>query len=305
MNDNHDYYADLAARSTDPSAANHFSGLDVSTVSFFKNRERKTISFFCGKEPSCCGKRTEIFKPLSDELIPDELSCTTKNKVLPSPRFLWLEIAFTLKTPWYSKDDRLFHILENPVRKDRLFGVPYMSASSWKGMLRWACRMRAGLLTHLRKNNKTLNGWKDPDWIIHLFGNEKGEGEEFSQGALYFYPTFFDKIGYEVINPHSRETRAGKMPIYYEVVPLAAKGTLRMLYAPIHSPSYDGDCRKWLCRLLGAVEELLTKYGFSAKRTVGWGTAKITKWKASYGDKNTVEKDSRKDLLGVILKEWS
>src|SRR5579875_3174724 len=38
----------------------------------------------------------------------------------------WLAIAvgFELLTPWYSKDDRLFHVLDNPVRKDRVFGVP-------------------------------------------------------------------------------------------------------------------------------------------------------------------------------------
>lgn len=53
---------------------------------------------------------------------------------------------------------------------------------------------------------------------MHLFGNEKGEGEEFSRGALVFYPTWFDKIGFEVINPHNRARRAGTQPIYYEVV---------------------------------------------------------------------------------------
>lgn len=59
--------------------------------------------------------------------------------------WLAIEIAFMLCAPWYSKDDRPFHVLDNPVRKDCVFGVPYMSAASWKGLLRWACRMGAEL----------------------------------------------------------------------------------------------------------------------------------------------------------------
>jgi len=100
----------------------------------------------------------------------------------------WLALAvdFELLTPWYSKDDRPFHVLDNPVRKDRVFGVPFMAAASWKGMLRWACRMRQPL-----KEGKRFDAWTDPDWILHLFGNEKGEEdhEKLRHGALVFYPT--------------------------------------------------------------------------------------------------------------------
>lgn len=133
--------------------------------------------------------------------------------------WLAMEIKFKLQSPWYSKDDRPFHVLDNPVRKDRVFGVPYMSAASWKGLLRWACRMQVGLHEHLQRHGGKMNDWSDPDWIIHLFGNEKGEKEDFLRGALAFYPTWFDKVRFEVINPHSRTTRAGTQPILYEVVP--------------------------------------------------------------------------------------
>ncbi len=96
---------------------------------------------------------------------------------VPSRSWLALQVDFELLTPWYSKDDRVFHVLDNPVRKDRVFGVPFMAASSWKGMLRWACRMQAGLREHLERRNGKLDGWRDPDWILHLFGHEKGEEE--------------------------------------------------------------------------------------------------------------------------------
>jgi CRISPR-associated protein Cmr2 len=212
-----------------------------------------------------------------------------------------LEVAFELMSPWYSKDDRLFHVLDNPVRKDRVFGVPFMAAASWKGMLRWACRMQAGLREHFEQG-QSFKDWSDPVWILHLFGNEKGATDHFQQGALAFYPTWFDKIGFEVINPHDRPRRAGTQPIYYEVVPgrrpkqnnpngyeEGGKGTLRLLYAPW--PGMRG---------MTAPAEWLTHCGISAKRTVGWGTAEITKWRAWRGNQ-PIAANSRKDLRKQLL----
>lgn len=205
-----------------------------------------------------------------------------------------LTVRFTLQTPWYSKDDRPFHVLDNPVRKDRVFGVPFMSAASWKGLLRWACRMEAGLLGHLEMNGNQLRGWRDPEWIEHLFGNEKGEQEDFLRGALAFRPTWFDKVGFELINPHDRKRRAGADagPITYEVVPgprvvrtnqgeqetPGAQGTLRLLYAPLPG---SGTPKDTFDNLFAAIEKLLTVYGFSAKRTAGWGLAAVSTWKVA------------------------
>ena len=211
-----------------------------------------------------------------------------------------LEVEFELLTPWYSKDDRVFHVMDNLVRKDRVFGVPFMAASSWKGLLRWACRMQVGLREHLRKNEGRLEGWRDPDWILHLFGNEKGEEEAFHQGALVFYPTWFDKIGFEVINPHSRERRAGTQPIYYEVVPPGAKGTLYLLYAPWAGMKPYVNPEEFLSTLLEAVETLLANYGISAKRTAGWGTAKIIEWRSYRKGQTSVQANTRKALQQAI-----
>jgi CRISPR-associated protein Cmr2 len=186
------------------------------------------------------------------------------------PGWLALRIDFELKAPWYSKDDRPLHVLDNPVRKDRVFGVPFMAASSWKGLLRWSCR-------RLAKHDGTLDGWSDPPWIVHLFGNAKGEAEEFSRGALQCFPTWFDKVGFEVINPHDRVRRAGTQPIVYEVVPPGRKATLHLLYAPApgRAETQKVDSVDAVGRLLAAAQKLLTLYGFSAKRTAGWGIAEI------------------------------
>ncbi len=212
----------------------------------------------------------------------------------PDPSWIRFEIAFLLETPWYSKDDRPFHVLDNPVRKDRVFGVPFMSEASWKGLLRWACRMSAGLAEHLHRNRGKLDGWKDPAWILHLFGNEKEEKKDFQRGALAFHPTWFSRIGFEVINPHSRKTRAGTQPIYYEVVPAGASGVFKMLYAPLPGSVERSNVKPFeaINGLLDAAQALFTTYGISAKRMAGWGTARVTQWKAKQRFKQPISKGS-------------
>jgi CRISPR-associated protein Cmr2 len=113
-----------------------------------------------------------------------------------------------------------------------------------------------------------------------LFGDEKGEEPDHS-GRLMCYPTFFDLIDLEVINPHSRKTRAGTQPIYFECVPAGAKGTFSLLYVPFDLIGQPGERIKQQARLdlqtvCPAITALMLTYGFSAKRTSGFGAAHDT-----------------------------
>jgi len=230
---------------------------------------------------------------------------------LPDSSWLAIEVAFTLRTPWYSKDDRPFHVLDNPLRKDRVFGVPYMPAASWKGLLRWACRMQAGLHDYLSQHGGALDGWKDAAWIVHLFGNEKAKDNEkvrandLQQGALVFCPTWFDKIRFEVINPHTCERRAGTQPIYYEVVPADTKGVLRLLYAPLPGAAVRDKVtpEDAIDRLLEAIQALLTTYGISAKRTAGWGSVGVSHWTARRNGQTPIRETSLVDFKTKV-KSW-
>jgi len=192
--------------------------------------------------------------------------------------WLAVRVAFRLQAPWFSKDDLPFHVLDNPVHRDHVFGAPFMSASSWKGLLRWAVRMKTGLLAHLERNDNELHNWQDSADVLHLFGNERDEAKDFQRGALAFRPTWFDKVGFEVINPHDRSKKAGTKPILYEVVPPGVTGTLSLLYAPLPGVVPMGVNRqRAVLLLLDAIEALVTEYGVSAKRTAGWGVATVTK----------------------------
>jgi CRISPR-associated protein Cmr2 len=281
-----DLYADLAALKACPADGSLPQGLAAGFVdgctswSTRGNNEKNDARRCYMQRASRAMLQLKEFKQL-------KLDADVGN--LPDPSWIAFEIAFTLETPWYSKDDRPFHVLDNPVRKDRVFGVPYMSAASWKGLLRWTCRMHAGLRGYLQKHGGTLEGWKEPPWILHLFGNEREEKKDFQRGALAFCPTWFSKLGFEVINPHSRKRRAGSQPIYYEVVPADTEGSLRLLYAPLlGAGERDQINRKEAVeKLLDAVEALLTTYGISAKRTVGWGTAEIKSWTGTWRSTKT------------------
>lgn len=193
-----------------------------------------------------------------------------------------LEVAFTLLTPWYSKDDRYNKELDNPVRRDRVFGVPFVAAASWKGMLRWACGKAGG----------------GDAAVLHLFGNKCGAEQDFQRGALAFRPSWFDagKVGREMINPHPRKTRAGKNPIPYEVVGAGAASVLRVLYAPLPGRAAVPSAEA-LGLLMMGIEALLQDYGISAKRTVGWGAARIDGWKATAGGDSTLKAKGRAEFM--------
>lgn len=178
----------------------------------------------------------------------------------------FLQFTFTLATPYLSKDDEEFYICENPIKKDKVFKVPMVSGSTWKGNMRWTARQII--------NNDAV--------IERLFGNEKGEEnmEKFRRGRLNFYPTFFNQIGLEVINPHDRKTKAGTQPIYIESVPEGASGKFSLLYVPFDlmgrpdSKKVKEEVAGDLMLVYDAVRHMMLTYGFSAKKSSGFGIVK-------------------------------
>jgi len=225
------------------------------------------------------------------------------------PRGSWIiEFPITLTKPFISKDDIPLYIIENPVRKDGVFGVPFTSAMTWKGNLRWT------MMKIFLEKQETLN---DPDKFARLrfqhtllFGTEKGWGEikgwtdyldnicpdakerhiymlkeKFNnnnvkdlhiRGMLHFYPTFWDKIDMIIINPHDRRTKTGKNPIYFEVVPAGANGVFRLVYVPFYwlGLSEDELRKKVIGDLKGVIDgirEMMLTYGFSSKKSSGFG----------------------------------
>jgi len=173
-----------------------------------------------------------------------------------------LAFDLVLDTPFYSRDDLAFYPIENPLKRDWVFQAPYLNASGVKGLLRWAFRMC----------------WGDnaPDAETYLFGQRKEEKDDDNsrQGALFCYPLFWSgKVGFEVINPHDRNTGTGKDPVKYEVVMPGSQATLYCML--ISRSANPRDTEKALTKLKPALEFLLTDSGISAKRSAGWGTVQV------------------------------
>ena len=200
-------------------------------------------------------------KNLKASIIPDGFHFTTDFSdlnYLPPLSFM-LRVPFKLQKPYLGKEDRAFHILDNPVRKDKVFQTPMVAPTSWKGALRAALWQ--------------LEYKEESEQIIRLFGNEREQEDhkKLKSGRLYFYPTFFDQIGLEVINPHDRQKgTSARGPIYLECVPKDATGNFVILYVPF------GDVKKCevakdLKGVAEGVKAMLTVYGFGAKTSSGFG----------------------------------
>jgi CRISPR-associated protein Cmr2 len=103
----------------------------------------------------------------------------------------------------------------------------------------------------------------------------------FHAGRLHFYPTFFDRISLEIINPHSRETGAGELPILFESVPEGATGSFTILYVPFDRVSrVEAETRAQVAADLKLIAEglqaMFCVYGFGAKTSSGFGIARET-----------------------------
>lgn len=257
----------------------------------------------------------KLIRPALEQLQRLHLIPTVPDLQALPPGSWFLQFTFTLAKPWMSKDDDPFYVAEsvNPLRKDKVFKVPVMSAASWKGLLRWTA-MYTRLA--LRKNDLAADKFAQERFVqTLLFGDEKGEEpgqtkdfaayldalkpearQEYERllrayyelksddplphhsGRLMFYPTFFDQIDVEVINPHSRKTKAGTHPIYLECVPAGASGIFTLLYVPFDLIGKDEtEIRKQALQDLKLVaeglKEMFLTYGFSAKRTSVYGVA--------------------------------
>lgn len=242
---------------------------------------------------------------------------TTVLSYLPNFSFI-LEIPFKLAKPFHSKDERGFYLLDNPLRREKVFKTPMIAASSWKGAL------RAAMVKQLAEWWESLGEEEKKDrcnrkafvarrfQLAKLFGTEKdmqmddeniesylgkigGNFQKhwfrrfiqifvakngFFAGSLHFFPTFFEEVKLEVINPHDREKGISKRgPLPLECVSEGAKGNLIILCVPPVLTITINDVRKGeiiahdLKLLAEGIVGMLTVYGFGAKTSSGFGVA--------------------------------
>src|SRR5579883_828487 len=179
--------------------------------------------------------------------------------------------GFALETPYLSRDDRVFSVTENPVRKDWVFGLPLIAATTWKGALRNACLIEAR------------------EAVDRLFGPEppkNSQGDEpaaaLHEGRICTFTSFFTQIATEIVNPHDRVRRIGKNPIRIECVPRGARSRLALLYLALPRdersrsltlPDFRKQVAGDLIAVARCVRGAMRDYGVSAKKSSGYGAA--------------------------------
>ena len=189
-----------------------------------------------------------------------------------------IKIPFTLKKPYTSKGEDEFCLLPdwvedkekkptyNPIIRDKFFDCPMVRPSSWKGHLRYAAEM----IEEGYENKKT-------NIIERLFGFEDigFEEKDALKGRLYFFPTFFyEESKRDVITPLNRKTRTPTSgPIDIEIMNRGSKGEFHLLYFPYpgNKESKNIEVKEDLIFLTEALALMFYTYGFSAKKTSGFG----------------------------------
>jgi CRISPR-associated protein Cmr2 len=226
-------------------------------------------------------KRDIIFSKNKDiyDFYPksNDLQNLPKNSVL-------IKISFTLKKTYTSKDEGEFYLLEwkkdekgkevvkqriieNPIVRDKFSRLPMVRPSTWKGHLRFAAE------------RVEWSEDKKKEIIRRLFGAEPEE-EIALKGRLYFFPTFFEnEVERDVITPLNRETRTpvkNKAPITLEVMKPCKKGEFYLLYVPYPRGKNfeEKQVEEDLKFLAEALKLMFYTYGFSAKKTSGFGVIK-------------------------------
>ena len=267
----------------------------------------------------------------SDSAADEELRGYVNNLI---PDSFILHATIRLTAPYFSKDDDEFYLIQNPCLKGKVFKVPMVRGSGWKGAIASAGKLLLNenlkwfesyirvfgtgsqeyrdLIYYLEKDKdikeklvkyalfelglklkkeqiETINN--DPKKFLEElstnFTKENIKNISYLQvhkGRAIFYPTYFDKLSLEIINPHDRRKRAGTNPIHYEVVPKKSKGIFQIIYIPFDGVLMKDDklkeqAEKDMEFLRQAVEKA-TDIGIGAKTKLGWGRFSIENKKA-------------------------
>jgi CRISPR/Cas system CMR subunit Cmr6 (Cas7 group RAMP superfamily) len=193
-----------------------------------------------------------------------------------------LLLEFSLVTPLLTRDDEPFYLLDNPARKDHIFGCPFLSAAAIKGLSADAYQRAFPAKTDwkdLGKNDsERTHAYRLQDTsALRLFGladDGADNGETPSQiGQLHFSPAWFSKIQFIVLNPRNAETARGKDPIQMEAIAPEQKSTIEVVY--FNPNGSEQIVREDLARWLMSIAHWWSALGLGAKRLAGYGQIKI------------------------------
>lgn len=265
----YDYFAALALEKFEPNNLNAniywYLYLEAAIQTENDKKERDVL-----KKKAENVKKKWLEREANTIIADDYLAVIKEPKIdlsyLPRYSFI-IQFKFYLKTPFLSRGNQDFYMIDNPVLTDKTFRVPYIAPSIWKGCLRSALW--------------NLGYQEDTPEIRLLFGNERREEhhEALQEGRLHFFPSFFQQKTFEVINPHDRMRKVGKNPILMECIKQDSEGLFTLLYTPFgwtaeRVDTIQKQTIECLNLIVKGLRAMFLDYGFGAKTSSGFGIAK-------------------------------
>jgi len=321
--------------------------IDTKKLEYFKNKiEKDKINIDLEGNT-----KSKLNIRLISGIIPENKLNKLVQKLLAYSFILQAQIK--LISPYFSHDDDNFYLIQNPCLKEKVFKVPMIRGSGWKGAIARAGKevindlinknsdsvefkdsklreyissylrlfgtgsddfrkLEQMLIDHIKKDknldktkmiqfflfelgfkltSEDFNNWdnekKIKDWIKKRLWDEFGKNNKLPvylrthKGRAIFYPTYFDKLSLEIINPHNRKTRAGTIPIHYEVVQKGTEGILQIVYIPFDTILEKDNCVKQQIeqdiKFLTKCIEKVAEIGIGAKEKLGWGRFEFVK----------------------------
>lgn len=184
-----------------------------------------------------------------------------------------VQLDMELLSPLLTRDDDPFHLFDNSVRRDHIFGLPHLAASSIKGLASDAFQRGFPEAEHDLGAYRRLQ-----QRARRLFGLAADEEHTDSEtGRVYWSPLWFDRIQYLVMNPMNKENGTGTQPIQFEAIAPGQKTRLQCFYLNPLGTTNSLPAQAWsdMAALLGALAAWWPVLGLGGKRLAGYGAIRI------------------------------
>lgn len=163
------------------------------------------------------------------------------------------------------------HPTETGMILDRNLGVPYIPASSVKGVLRLACAI------NIARNKGTNEVDLDDELLVKYFGSESDSKPKRGQLVILdVYPKTITRLDIDIMNPHNQNYYSGKSkqpvetespkPIKFLTVPKGTEFVFNFAFIPLkNEDKYDEN------ELNEIIDTAFKTVGFGGKTSIGYG----------------------------------
>ncbi|HPD81388.1 MAG TPA: type III-B CRISPR module RAMP protein Cmr6 [Spirochaetales bacterium] len=197
----------------------------------------------------------------------------------PEQDYEVIELKATTKTPLITGIGQT-HPNEVSMVFDYMLGIPYIPASSIKGLLRFTT-VKKEINDNIKKYNNVKEGKIDDESIAEIqyyFGGQSNEG---SVVFLDAYPQNIPNLHIDIMNPHYGEYYQDAKPPadYLEPTPkkflTVAPNTIFIFRVIINKHKKNYENIKQIIKTI--LEQALTKEGIGAKTALGYGIFTVDK----------------------------